>query len=493
MLIFPFVNFVSLIEKTKDIIKALPVSIEFLAVTRKALLSCLLLFPVFSVKAQKQNPFGNPLIPDMVADASIQEINGTFYCYATTDGYDRGLATSGPPVVWKSKDFVHWSFSGFYFPSAVGQKYWAPSKAIAVNGKYYIYPTVNGFMYPAVSDSPDGPFKLAKGVDSFSLPFTSATLLQSKNPKGPGGIDAEIFIDDDRQAYVFWQRRFAAKLNSDMVSVDSSSVITISTKRGGYSEGPMFFKRKGIYYYLYTLGGGEKYQYAYGMSKTSPLGPFNFPKDDIISTTNYQRQVFGPGHGCVFNVPGTDDYYFAYLEFGRGSTNRQTYVNKMEFNEDGTIRPVDLTLDGVGALHPVPHEKGIKVVNSTASSVRSDLIIKSKDSLFRKTESFSPAFAFDGANGSRWMAAPEDSTSWIVADLGRSQTIKRSEVYFVRPTAGHAYALEYSADGKTWQPHGGHQEVIVQSPQTDNLNIKTRYLRIRVLKGVPGIWEWNIY
>lgn len=36
--------------------------------------------------AQPHNPFGNALIPDMVADASIQEIDGVFYCYATTDG-----------------------------------------------------------------------------------------------------------------------------------------------------------------------------------------------------------------------------------------------------------------------------------------------------------------------------------------------------------------------------------------------------------------------
>ena len=64
------------------------------------------------VKAQHNNPFGNALIPDMIADASIQEINGVFYCYATTDGYGQGLKTSGPPVVWKSKDFVHWSFDG---------------------------------------------------------------------------------------------------------------------------------------------------------------------------------------------------------------------------------------------------------------------------------------------------------------------------------------------------------------------------------------------
>lgn len=122
------------------------------------------------VKAQHNNPFGNALIPDMIADASIQEINGVFYCYATTDGYGQGLKTSGPPVVWKSKDFVHWSFDGTYFPSAAKEKYWAPSKAIFANGKYYIYPTINGYMYPAVADKPEGPFNWHVGkTNSISL------------------------------------------------------------------------------------------------------------------------------------------------------------------------------------------------------------------------------------------------------------------------------------------------------------------------------------
>ena len=152
------------------------------------------------MEAQVVNPFGNALVPDMIADASIQEIDGMFYCYATTDGYGRGLETSGPPVVWKSKDFVHWSFDGTYFPSAATEKYWAPSKVVQANGKYYIYPTINGYMYPAVADHPEGPFKLARGEDRFYKPYTASTLLQTEDP---GGIDAEVFIDDDGQAYVF--------------------------------------------------------------------------------------------------------------------------------------------------------------------------------------------------------------------------------------------------------------------------------------------------
>lgn len=441
------------------------------------------------VEAQVVNPFGNALIPDMIADASIQEINGVFYCYATTDGYGRGLDTSGPPVVWKSKDFVHWSFDGIYFPSAAKEKYWAPSKVIHANGKYYIYPTINGYMYPAVAEHPEGPFKLARGEDEFYEPYTSSTLLQTKDPEG---IDAEVFVDDNKQAYVFWGRRHVAKLAKDMVTVDSI-IRVIPTPRKEYSEGPIFFKRKGIYYYLYTIGGDEKYQYAYVMSRVSPLGPYECPEQDIVSTTNYERGVFGPGHGCVFN---TDDehFYFVYLEFGRRSTNRQTYVNRLEFNEDGTICPIELSLDGVGVLGKRKKEKKIKPDTVYASSTREALYIEPmKDDLCRRTEYFVPAFAVDRANGSRWMATTEDKGPWLIADLGTVRKIQRSEVYFVRPTAGHAYLLEGSSDGTVWQKCGGHGDIRIKSPHVDKLNKKYRFLRISILEGVAGIWEWDIY
>lgn len=444
---------------------------------------------IASAQTHIENPFGHALIPDMVADASIQLIGDTFYCYATTDGYGRGLETSGPPVVWKSKDFVHWSFSGIYFPSAAQQKFWAPSKAIRANGHYYLYPTINGYMYPAVADSPDGPFKLARGEDRFQLPYTSSTLLQTADPSG---IDAEVFIDDDGQAYVFWGRRHVAKLEADMVTVDSN-IHVISTPRTGYSEGPIFFKRNGIYYYLYTLGGDEHYQYAYVMSRVSPLGPYEIPKEDIVSTTDYETGVFGPGHGCVFNTDN-DHYYFAYLEFSRRSTNRQTYVNRLEFNADGTIRPVQLNMDGVGALRKVKQRKAIVPDSVYASSVADPLFIEPmKDERCRRTEYFVPRFAFDGANGSRWMAADGDKEKWLIADLGHKQRIKRSEVYFVRPTDRHVYLLEGSTDGLTWQTCGGSTDVRVCSPHVDEVNGKFRYLRIKITEGVAGVWEWDIY
>jgi hypothetical protein len=97
----------------------------------------------------------------------------------------------------------------------------------------------------------------------------------------------------------------------------------------------------------------------------------------------------------------------------------------------------------------------------------------------------------DDENGSM-RTVVEDTGSWMVSDLGKSRNIKRSELYFVCSATGHAYVLEYSTDGRTWKSCGGHPDTIVQSPHTDNLDIEARFLRVKILNGVNGIWEWHI-
>ncbi|MCF0198939.1 MAG: family 43 glycosylhydrolase [Bacteroidaceae bacterium] len=441
------------------------------------------------------NPFGQALVPDMIADASIQHVDGTFYCYATTDGYGRHLDTSGPPVVWKSKDFVHWSFEGTYFPSAATQKYWAPSKVVRENGKYYIYPTINGFMYAAESESMDGPFRLSVGPDRFNLPWTAATLIPEWPGHEPWGIDAELFRDDDGQWYCYWQHRSVAKMLPDMTHIDTTTIDHIRTPQTQYSEGPIFFKRKGIYYYLFTIGGDERYEYAYVMSRESPLGPWAWPEHNVITTTDYETGCYGPGHGSVFNVEGTDDWYIAYLEFGRRSTNRMTYVSRLEFNDDGTIRPVKCHLNGVGALgKSAKLPPYLRPSCCRASSVCDVLYVKpNQDQRLNRYEHFDAAYAIDGSNGSRWMPDPKDLACWIEMDLGEVKAVKGSEIFFVRPTAGHAYRLEASTDGVHWKPCGGHQDLQMRSPHCDRVKTKARYLRVTITGGEPGVYEWNVW
>ena len=53
--------------------------------------------------------------------------------------------------------------------------------------------------------------------------------------------------------------------------------------------------------------------------------------------------------------------------------------------------------------------------------------------------------------------------------------------------------LEYSVDGTDWKLCGGHEDLRMESPHTDNLKIKARYFRVTIIKGVKGVWEWNLY
>jgi len=53
----------------------------------------------------------NPILPDWIADPSVSRFGDAFYLYGTTD-IDKELNMAGVPVVWKSKDFVNWSFEG---------------------------------------------------------------------------------------------------------------------------------------------------------------------------------------------------------------------------------------------------------------------------------------------------------------------------------------------------------------------------------------------
>lgn len=443
-----------------------------------------------AMQTEPQRDFGHALIPDMAADPSIVEIDGTFYCYATTDGWGRGLDTSGTPVVWKSQDFLNWSFQGSSFPPDFDAKYWAPSAVMKANERFYSYPTLDGKITAVVADSPEGPFTAVDGKH-----ITHQNGWQPFPIEQKSSIDAEVFVDDDGQAYMIWSRRRIIKLKPDFLTPDGAQ-INIPTKREGYSEGPFLFKRKGIYYYLYTLGGSENYQYAYMMSRTSPLGPWEAPEQDIIATTDREEGVFGPGHGCFFSPKSSDQWVFIYLEYGRSSTNRQIFADKMDFNADGTIRPIKLTKAGVGALRPVADKSPNLALTATASasSSRAEMRVRpTGDATLNRIENFGPQQAANNSNGSRWMAAEGDKNPWWQLDLGAVKKISRTEAYFVKPAAGHAYRLEFSLDGKTWSPYGGHENVVLQSPHKDAKKVRARYLRLTILSGEPGLWEFRVY
>lgn len=232
------------------------------------------------------------------------------------------------------------------------------------------------------------------------------------------------------------------------------------------------------------------------MSRTSPMGPWEAPEQDITATTDSAAKFFGLGHGCFFHPQGSEQWYFVYLEFGRGGTTRQIYADKLNFNADGTIQTIKLTKTGVGALRPNTETSPNLTFdcNATASSTHPNYRVRhANDSMLDRVETYAPANSIDGANGTRWMAAAGDKVPWLQVDLGKPRNIFRTEAYFVKPAAGHAYRLEWSMDGQKWNVYGEHDDVICCSPHCDEKSVQARNLKLTILKGEPGLWEFRVY
>ena len=347
--------------------------------------------------------------------------------------------------------------------------------------------TLDEKIHVAMANSPIGPFLAPDGTH-----LTRAN--HQPFPIAPCRIDADVLVDDDGQAYMVWQGHCMVKLKPDLLSPDGPT-ITIPAKRRGYYEGPCITKRKGIYYYFYTLGAYETYQYAYMMSRNSPMGPWEAPEQDIIATSDSAAKIVGPGHGCFFHPKDSEQWYFVYLEYGRHGMTRQIYADKIQFNVDGTIEPIKLTKTGVGALRQVADASPNLALNCTAtvSSKHRNQRVRWSEPSHDRVETCAPANAVDGSNGTRWLADPADTNPWFQADLGSPRDIHRTEAYFTTPTAGHAYRLEWSLDGTTWQPYGGHEDVIRRSPHRDEKSVRARYLKLTILKGAPGLWEFRVH
>ena len=490
-------------------------------------LLALLIFGL-KVNAQQNEALRQPVIPDYVADPSVAYFNGTYYLYGTSD-IDHGLLEMGPPVVWTSKDLVNWSYKGVLFkgfdwnkPYSFGPegkkktgyfRYWAPGAVIKKGKVYHLYPTLlkpdNKLgTYHLTSKSPEGPFQFSNGKGIF---FNEPEKEKEETKPVFADIDGDPFVDDDGQAYIYWRRRKAAKLSADWKTIEGPEV-TIPTKRSGYSEGPFLFKRKGIYYYFYTLSGGANYVYAYMMSKTGPLGPFVAPEQDMVSKTNLETGVWGPGHGNVLHVPGTDDYLFFYLEYGQGGTTRQVYVNRLKFNADGTIQPLKVNTTGVLEMHNLNKRTLIHPIKVSASSTRKDIIIKTTidtviDKLlamppkFVETElasvqrsmDFKPENAVDGSNGTFWMGDNADKQPWYQIDLGAIKRIKSLELFFVKSTLGHSFKIEKSGDGQAWEAVNIPASQEIRSPEVIHEIGKTRFIKLTILSGAPGLWEAKVY
>jgi beta-xylosidase len=174
----------------------------------------------------------------------------------------------------------------------------------------------------------------------------------SEWPFGAQPIDANVFIDDDKDqtAWLYFgghRRCVAVKLKPDMNRLDGDfHLITPKggEEVGGYVEGPFMFKRNGLYYFMWSEGDWTDHTYgvAYAISD-SPTGPFDRIGRVLTGDAVHGR---GAGHNSVLRLPGTDTHLIAYHRRPIGETasnHRVSCIDVMRFRRDGTIEEVEMT------------------------------------------------------------------------------------------------------------------------------------------------------
>ena len=288
----------------------------------------------------------NPVIKDKyTGDPAALVYKDKVYLYAGHDEApnDFNFYKMNEWLVYSSSDMVNWQEHPV--PLKVTDFTWAKSDAWAAqvierNGKFYWYVTVEHGTIPgksigvAVADSPTGPFKDALGKAIITNDMTTKTNISWDD------IDPTVMIDNDGQAYLFWGNTVChyAKLKANMVELDGP-IQTISLPN--FTEAPWIHKKKDWYYLSYAYQFPEKI--AYAMSK-SINGPWEYKGilNEIAGNSN-------TNHQSIIEFKGKD--YFIYhngaTQPNGGSFRRSVCIDRLYYNEDGTLKRVIMTTEGI--------------------------------------------------------------------------------------------------------------------------------------------------
>lgn len=314
-----------------------------------------------SKKVDKEVFSGNPIFDGWYADPEGAVFNEEYWVYPTySTKYNEQVFLDA----YSSKDLITWKKHEKIIDTSIikwaNRAIWAPS-IIEKKDKYYLFFSANDIQKPggpywdknnsnnhtggigiAVSNSPAGPFK-----DYLGKPLISDFYNQAQP------IDQFVFKDSDSTYYIIyggWRHCNMGVLNEDFTGIvpNSENELFKEITPENYVEGPFMFKRKGVYYFMWSEGswGDNTYKVAYGMSK-KVTGPFKRIGTILESDASIAN---GAGHNSVIHIPNTDNYLMVYHRRpipNKGRDHRVTCMDKILFNKDGTIQQVKMTFKGV--------------------------------------------------------------------------------------------------------------------------------------------------
>jgi len=211
-------------------------------------------------------------------DGCLRYFDGRYYLYGTRYGDTDGFTQANRYVVYSSPDLQQWTHHGDLLDQPLDGVCYRPYVVFNPNTKQYVlwfnwYPVLwEGQFGVAVSDSPQGPFKVVHKSAPVAMPQ-------------PG--DHNLFVDTDGTGYLVYTSIKGDEQTRHGMSVeklDPTYTASSQENSGVFAtrvEAPAMFKRNGAYYCIFGNtccfcpqgAGANVYR------SDSPLGPWTFVND----------------------------------------------------------------------------------------------------------------------------------------------------------------------------------------------------------------------
>jgi beta-xylosidase len=296
----------------------------------------------------------NPVITNIfTADPSAHVWeDGKIYIYSSHDmDPPRGCDLMDHYHVFSSENMVNWVDEGEILSSEEvtwgrpeGGFMWAPDCAYK-NGTYYFY-------YPHPTGEWNDTWKV--GVATSKKP--ASDFVDQGYIEGLGGfamIDPCVFVDEDGRNYLYYGGGTVCQggeLKEDMVSLKSGMMNMEGLE--DFHEATWVFKRNGIYYLTYADNNQGANRMKYAISD-QPLGPWIyqgiFLEPTGCDTTN----------GSVVEYKGQWYVFYHDQSISNQGNLRTVCIDYLYFNENGTIKPVEQTRQGVKAVGELKKDETI--------------------------------------------------------------------------------------------------------------------------------------
>lgn len=330
----------------------------------------------------------NPYLPtwEYIPDGEPRVFGDRIYVYGSHDRVNSEDFCDFKLKVWSAPltELTNWTCHGDCFHTRADKDHatdapWSEHELFAPDvvekdGKYYLYAyIVNAPGCVAVSDRPEGPFKLLGQYDAakqyedlknhphkyLKEPDALDDYLVDGKPEEKGTqyeialrdmrdavmIDPGVLVDDDGRVYVY-----CGFLHSYMFEVDPEDMRTVipgSYKKDILPKGEPFGffeacsprKIGGTYYLIYSPRCGARLAYA---TSDSPTGPFTYRGYIVDNAIDYPG---GNDHGSVALI---DNQWYIFYHKTTNNTvmSRRGCVERTELLEDGSFKCVPMTSMG---------------------------------------------------------------------------------------------------------------------------------------------------